>query len=325
MANIIKIDFSLNGKNLARLENKKYDSEYTVVPNRVLPLELRDNISMVYLALTGETFDEGVETFTVRADKDGDFKNLYTPQIMSQNGDTLVVKWGKNYFELVSNEDNDGFNFPDPLDLLKKSKITFSDEEFGRYKDTVAKVTLTTNDGITFSFALPVAQADYENPSDADTLNLLMEDSDSELFTVIRDKETIGSGGKSLVGHVLKAGVLPLGDYTSTAFITYESDKYGTQYMIQMVGTETFEATTAEKIDGEWIEKDVVINEGELFIVKANSSLKKLLSANPVVSEEFPATFIAFKEGTYNNNRTVRFRGEFGKMIDDDGSLDLNF
>ena len=89
-----KIDVNLSERNRARLETKSYESNYTDVPNRALPPALKDELGVIYEALTGDDLPEDSNTFTVRADG-GTFKRLYSPTVMSTEGNAgVIIRWG---------------------------------------------------------------------------------------------------------------------------------------------------------------------------------------------------------------------------------------
>ena len=89
-----KIDVNLSERNRARLETKTYDSNYTDVPNRALPEALKDEMGVIYEALTGDALPEDSHTFTVRANS-GTFKRLYSPTVFSTEGNAgVIIRWG---------------------------------------------------------------------------------------------------------------------------------------------------------------------------------------------------------------------------------------
>jgi len=82
----VKVNIALDERNRARLETKSYDRAYTDVPNRALPASLKEELTAIHEALTGNELPEEGNTFTVRADNAGTFKRLYSPTVFFHRG-----------------------------------------------------------------------------------------------------------------------------------------------------------------------------------------------------------------------------------------------
>ena len=77
-------------------------------------------------------------------------------------------------------------------------------------------------------------------------------------------------------------------------------------YLIQAVVEEPFSATTRVKdeVTDEWGDAEVEVS--GFAIVKPNNALKKLLAAEPIISEESPATLAVIEHGEYNGFKTAK-------------------
>ena len=60
-------------------------------------------------------------------------------------------------------------------------------------------------------------------------------------------------------------------------------------------------------------------------IVKPNNSLKKLLAAEPIISEESPATLKVIEHGEYNGFKTAKVTLKCSAFVQDDESVELDF
>ena len=297
-----KIDVNLSERNRARLETKSYDSNYTDVPNRALPPALKDELEVIYEALTGEGLPEDSNTFTVRANS-GTFQRLYSPTVMSTEGNAgVIIRWGDR-------------DIPVSFDAGKikvegaatKTKFAFKDDTIGKYEEPVLSVSIA-KEGTLYTMPFPVRSADWENRVNGDILDALLEESPdkiAEQLMVAGDPSKRGEGGPRMQGYIVKVSELPLGSYTLTAYRPRET-QYGMDYLIQAVVEEPFSASTRVKdeITEEWGDAEVEVS--GFVIVKPNNALKKLLAAEPIISDESPATLTVVEHGEYNGFKTAK-------------------
>ena len=297
-----KIDVNLSERNRARLETKSYDSNYTDVPNRALPETLKAELGVIYEALTGEDLPDDSNTFTVRADG-GTFKRLYSPTVMSTEGNAgVIIRWGDRDIDLTFDSGKIKVET-----AAAKTKFAFKDDLIGKYEEAVLSVSIA-KDGTLYTMPFPVRSADWENRVNGDILDALLEESPdkiAEQLAIAGDPSKRGESGPRLQGYIIKVSELPLGTYNLTAYRPRET-QYGLDYMIQAVVEEPFVATTRVKdeVTEEWGDAEVEIS--GFCIIKPNNALKKLLAAEPIISEESPATLVVIEHGEYNGFKTAK-------------------
>lgn len=310
------VKVELGQKNCARLEQKQYGEDYTNIPNTALPEGHREQLGYIYQALTGEPLPVNGSTYTVKSE-DGVFRRLYTPALVKSEENQLMIKWGDTSIPL---EVVDG-----KLKSEKtKSKIRFS------FKDDQIKedVTLTyliltvTANKVLYILDCPVIQADYENPVRCEVLNVLLDEDPNEITEHIG---VMGGDSIRLQGPIIKTASLPDGEYQVTGFRRFENKKYGPRYTLQVVIPASFKAEVNRKNDkDEWESVETTIEPGYAQ-VKANSQLRRALSADPVIDEENPATLEVIEHGEFNGYATAKVKLIPSSYEEDESSLKLSF
>ena len=316
----VKIDVNLSERNRARLESRSYDSAYTDVPNRALPEALRGDLEVIYEALTGDELPSDSNTFTVRADN-GTFKRLYSPSVSANEEKQIIIRWGDRDIPVTVDTGKVSVEGAD-----KKVKFAFKDDTVGKYDEAVLSVSIAKS-GTLYSMPFPVRSADYENRMTGDVLDALLEEAPEtivENLAVAGDPSKRGEGGPRLQGPIIKVAELPLGEYQLTSYRPRET-AYGLDYLIQAVIPEPFVATTRamDPDTEEW--GDVEVEVSGFAIVKPNNSLKKLLAAEPIISEESPATLKVLEHGEYNGFKTAKVTLKCSAFVQDDESVELDF
>jgi hypothetical protein len=319
----VKVNVALDDRNRARLETKSYDRAYVDVPNRALPTPLREELSVIHTALTGEDLPEEGSTFTVRADAAGTFKRLYSPTVFSTEEKGLIIRWGTDDIPLAVNAGKITAPGAD-----KKTKFAFKEEQIGKYGETVLSVSIA-KDGTLFTMPFPVKAADWEVGVSPDVLDVLLDENPEaipEQIAIATDpsKRGEGGGGPRMQGHIIKVAELPIGEYTVTQYRTRETD-YGTDYLLQIIAEEPFVGNTRVKDEAteEWGDAEVEVS--GFAIVKPNTALKKLLAADPIITEESPATLCVLAHGEWNNFKTAKVSLKCSAFKEDDGAFDLDF
>ena len=317
----VKIDVNLSERNRARLESRSYDSNYTDVPNRALPESLRADLGVIYEALTGDSLPEDSNTFTVRADS-GTFKRLYSPTVFSTEGNAgVIVRWGDRDIPVEFAAGKIKVEGAD-----RKVKFAFKDDTIGKYEEPILSVSIA-KEGTLYTMPFPVRSADWENRMTGDILDALLEESPDKIaenLGIAGDPSKRGEGGPSFQGHWIKVAELPIGEYTLTNYKSRETN-YGTDYMIQTVIEEPFVATSRAKdpTTEEW--GDVEVEVSGFAVVKPNNALKKLLAADPIITEESPAKLIVLEHGEFNGFKTVKVALKCTAFAQDSESMELDF
>lgn len=321
-----KLDLSLT-THLGILSGRSYKTDRTNIPFNSYPPDLKELIPTVFKLISGDDFTpEEVNTFTVVADDNGGFKYIITPCIVSNlEEDCLILLWGEREIPLYI---KDEMILPDSeyLEDLKKFEFKFEKEEYGGYPSIVLKASLT-DQATRYIVSFPVRLKKTEDfftrdknktaPFSEETFNIAVETDDIDnLCEHIRDINDLGGGG--LKGYLISAGYCALGKYDLIDYIQYENQSYGKGYMIQAVAKEFsdneekkqgfFEAMTKIKDPKTGVQekKTVQIALGEKFIISANSTMKKIFEAKPVISEEEPAILYANEHGMYGENPTLK-------------------
>jgi hypothetical protein len=319
----VKINVALDDRNRARLEAKSYDRAYVDVPNRALPASLKEELNVIHTALTGEDLSEEGSTFTVRADAAGTFKRLYSPTVFSTEEKGLIIRWGTD--DIPLNVAGGKITAPS---ADKKAKFAFKEEQIGKYGETVLSISIA-KDGTLFTMPFPVKAADWEAGVSPDVLDVLLEenpDAIPEQIAIASDpsKRGEGGGGPRMQGHIIKVAELPIGLYSVTQYRTRETD-YGTDYLLQIIVEEPFVANTRVKDETteEWGDAEVEVS--GFAIVKPNTSLKKLLAADPIITEDSPASLSVLAHGEWNGFATAKVSLKCSAFVEDDGAFDLDF
>lgn len=320
----LKIDTQLDDKNRARLEARSYERAYTEVPNRALPETLSESLSVIHQGLTGEDLPEQGSTFLVRADNSGTFKRLYSPSVYSnESQDGLLIRWGDTDIPLTLGEGGVASESGD-----KKVKYSFKEEQIGKYATAVLSVSYSKN-GTVYSMPFPVKSFNWEEPVSADALDVLVDEAPQNIpamFAVAPDPSKRGEGsGPRMEGSIIKIAQLPIGEYQVTTFRPRET-QYGMDYMMQVVGIEEPFVGVTRKLDeatGEW--GDVEVEIVGQCIVKPNNALKKVLSADPIITPQEPATLLVLSHGEYNGYATAQCKLICGSFTQTSDSFDLDF
>lgn len=318
----VKVNIALDERNRARLETKSYDRAYTDVPNRALPASLKEELTAIHEALTGNELPEEGNTFTVRADNAGTFKRLYSPTVFSTEDKGLIIRWGTDDIPLSVEGGKIGSPNAD-----KKTKFAFKEEVVGKYNETVLSVSISKS-GTLFTMPFPIKAADWENGISPDVLEVLLDenpDAIAEQVAIAGDPSKRGEGnGPRLQGHIIKVAELPIGEYSITGYRVRETN-YGTDYLIQAIVEEPFVATTRVKDEAteEWGDAEVEVS--GFAIVKPNTQLKKLLAADPVIDEANPATLSVLSHGEWNGYKTAKVTLKCTSFKEDESAFDLDF
>ena len=317
----VKIDVNLSERNRARLESRSYDSAYTDVPNRALPEVLKEELGVIYEALTGDAMPEDSHTFTVRADS-GTFRRLYSPTVFSTEGNAgVIIRWGDRDIPVAFTSGKikiEGAN--------TKTKYAFKDDTIGKYEEPVLSVSIA-KEGTLYTMPFPVRSADWENRVNGDVLDALLEDSPEKIaenLAVASDPSKRGEGGPRMEGPIIKVAELPIGSYQLTAYRSRET-QYGMDYLIQAVIEEPFVATTRVKDDvtEEWGDAEVEVS--GFAIVKPNTALKKLLAADPIIDQDNQATLNVWEHGEYNGFKTAKVTLQCSAFKEDADAFALDF
>jgi hypothetical protein len=285
---LIKLSPELDPKNLARLESRSYDRGFTPVPNSALPPSYKVGLGVVYKALTGEELDPSGNTFAVSA-ANGIFKRLYAPAIFSLPADeeagtppSLCIVWGEDRIPLhVENGD-----IWTTEESRKNKNVKFGIREYGDFKDPSVVVTVVEGSN-QYTFPFVVRPADIKDKLNVDEFEILVENSTSAEIADHVQNVPSGEGGTKFNGHFVKVSHLPLGEYTITGYRAKRDGQYGPDYFLQAKVEESFTAPVRVKVGEEWIDQETEIF--DWCVVKPNSAMKKILGAEPEISEENPA------------------------------------
>lgn len=325
MGTVNKIDVQLEGKNGSRLQIKKYDKDFTNIPNNALPSALKSNIGCVFKNLSNKDFPEDGYTFLVKS-QGGNFKKLFSPAVYKDpETNNLVIKWGEDVIPLSI----ENGTITSPQSTNSKLKLKFSPENYGKYKKTCIVASFTEK-GDVYSMPFPLRSVKLEDELDVTELELLLEENPNALLDRVLELNTKSSdnykGSSKLDGeYFIKISALPIGDYVVTGFKRYDNT-YGVQHILQIEPVaEEFLATTRVKNEGgEWVDLDVNVGSNR-FLVKANTKLNKLLLSDPIISEEFPANLVVLEKGEYNGNITAKVEFYPVSYTVDEEQFDTNF
>ena len=319
---IIKLDPGFDPKNRARLESRNYEKGFTAIPNAALPASYKTGLGAIFTALTGEDFDLEENTFAVSAEN-GIFKRLYAPAIFSspatEDGTPagLVIVWGDRRIPLYI-QDANVFT-----EASKGNKnVKFNVREFGNYKDPSLTVSLTVGNEV-YTFPFVVRPADVKNKLSVEEFEILVEESTDSAIAENVQAAPSGEGGSMFQGQFVKVSYLPLGTYKVTGYRRKDGGNYGPDFFLQTKIEEPFVAPIRVKEGEEWVEQEVEIS--DWAIVKPNSALKKILSADPEISEEQPATLHVLEHFTTNSGHPAAATSLQCSFPEDQEGVDLAF
>lgn len=317
-----KIPPQLDEKSRARLESKTYKTSYTDVPNRVLPENYKNGLGAIYRALTGEDFDMEGHTFTVRADPNGTFVKLYPPTVFANEEGELLIRWGNKDIPLAVSAGK--IAVPN---AAKGTKFSFKDEQVGKYSEPVLSISVT-HDGTVYSLPVPIKKKEIKEDLTADLLDSILDLNPETLASkvyVAPDPSKRGENktGERLVGPYIKVSCMPLGEYKVTACRSKEGGQFGTEYYLQVQITEPFSAPVRTQVEGEWVEEEREIR--DWAIIRPNTSMKKVLAADPVITPEFPATMAVVEHFEYNGKPAAKVNLKISTFVEDPDSFALDF
>ena len=303
---VTTIDLSTNAPQLAPLAGREYTSEYTSLPNANLPKALRKDLNTVFQFLTGEELPLDENTFLVKS-RDGVYFRLFGPVLKSgaegvegTSDGQLYIQWGPRY--LPVNIVKGGFTTSDGREM----EAEFGSYNFsGRGEDCAMFVSVDTYNG---QLVLPVAVrfTDWENPLEPKALNALLKKKPEEVVTLVQKVAAKGGGGNRIEADS-EVDFRELDIQTPYEVIGYYPCKtsYGLTYRI-LINNYPAEAQVA----GAW----------------AHSSIRPLLSTQPEITREKPATLtLRSKEELADGKVRLRSTLLLSAQETDEGSLNLDF
>jgi hypothetical protein len=303
---VTTIDLSTNAPQLAPLAGREYTSEYTSLPNANLPKALRKDLNTVFQFLTGEELPLDENTFLVKS-RDGVYFRLFGPVLKSgaegvegTSDGQLYIQWGPRY--LPVNIVKGGFTTSDGREM----EAEFGSYNFsGRGEDCAMFVSVDTDNG---QLVLPVAVrfTDWENPLEPKALNALLKKKPEEVVTLVQKVAAKGGGGNRIEADS-EVDFRELDIQTPYEVIGYYPCKtsYGLTYRI-LINNYPAEAQVA----GAW----------------AHSSIRPLLSTQPEITREKPATLtLRSKEELADGKVRLRSTLLLSAQETDEGSLNLDF
>lgn len=258
---------------LSRLQLKKYSAQYTPIKAALFPAGELDRL---YSAIDA-TVEDAPEPFTVSANPDGSFKNLFCP-ILLQQSNSLVVKLGDKI-----------------VPLSDRVSVTFIASQ-----GSGVIATLNCNKK---SVVLPVLIKEGVTVT-ADQLNNNIDKASSYLA------EAHGNRSR----YSVKLVDLPLQSFKIVNYTIYAGNSYDTLYLRAM-SDEKLEFISA--FDSETRQNSVVdIEAGELFTIVGNSKLLTLFRASPIVTSESPASLTILGVRTVMNKQTADVRVNLSEIED---------
>lgn len=297
---------------LVPLSGREYSSAYTSLPNANLPKAMRRDLDKVFLALTGEELPLEENTFLIRAE-DGIYSRLFGPilkagsdEVEGTTSGSAYIQWGNRYIPVSLGKEGLTVDINgQPVTLEAEfSEFNFS----GRGNDHALMVSVDEEDG-SGQVMLPVAVrfVDWQNPPEVKVLNSLMKkNKEEDILSLIQEVAAKGSGNSQRADHDIDFRTLEEGKSYEVVSSRACETKYGMSYRI-ILANYPVEGETAET----W----------------AHASLRPLLSTQPEISAEKPAT-LHIKEKSVSDDGKTRMRCSLilsqQEEISDE-ALDLNF
>lgn len=296
---------------LAPLAGREYSGAYTSLPNANLPKAMRRDLDKVFLALTGEELPLEENTFLIKADN-GVYDRLFGPVLKVGNDEVegtssgrAYIQWGNRYIPVSLSKEGLTVEINGQPVVLETefSEFNFS----GRGNDAALMVSVEEEDG-SGQVVLPVAVrfVDWQNPPDIKALNSLMKkNKEEDILPLIQEVSAKGTNS-SRADHDIEFRDLEEGQSYDVISSRACETKYGMSYRI-ILANYPVEGETAET----W----------------AHASLRPLLSTQPEISVEKPAT-LHIKEKSLSPDGKTRMRcslilSQQEEISDED--LDLNF
>ncbi len=304
------INVSTNSRDLAPLAGREYSANYTSLPNANLPKVMRQDLDKVFLALTGEELPLEENTFLIKAEE-GVYSRLFGPILKAGNDEvdgtssgSAYIQWGNRYIPVSLGKSGLTVDINgQPVTLEAEfSEFNFS----GRADDHSLMISVDEEDGNS-QVVLPVAVrfVNWENPPELKTLNALMKkNKEEDILSYVQ--EVKGSVSPQRADHEIEFRNLEEG--CNYEVVSYRScnTKYGTSYRIVL---------------------DNYPVDGETSETWAHHSLRPLLSTQPEISTEKPAT-LSIREKTLRDDGPPKIRCSLILTQQEEikeGDLDLNF
>lgn len=317
------INIELSEKNQALLSSRTYSQVYTEMKNPALPPTLSRDLSIIYEALTLNPLPETGFTFLIRATSEGTFKRVYSPCIYKKDGG-LVVRWGE---EVLPISMVDG-----KLTASGDAKVTFKNfKVLGKYDNIAISVTVRNKDCL-ITMPFPIRLADLKAEVSPDLFEALLEDEDydgilsyvSELKERAEGDEERSNVFRPKDSYLIKEAQLPEGKYKVCSYWGKENAQYGTRYYMTVKVDQPFNGIARVKEEEEWLDKEVEVS--EWAIVNANSSSKRILSANPIITLDQPASLEVLSHGvTKQGHKFCKSTLSPVAFEEDESSVSLNF
>ena len=297
---------------LAPLAGREYSSAYTSLPNANLPKAMRRDLDKVFLALTGEELPLEENTFLIRAE-DGVYSRLFGPilkagsdEVEGTTSGSAYIQWGNRYIPVSLGKEGLTVDINgQPVTLEAEfSEFNFS----GRGNDHALMVSVDEEDG-SGQVMLPVAVrfVDWQNPPEIKVLNSLMKkNKEEDILPLVQEVTAKGSGNAQRADHDIDFRTLKEGESYEVVSSRACETRYGMSYRI-ILANYPVEGETAET----W----------------AHASLRPLLSTQPEISAEKPAT-LHIKEKSVSDDGKTRMRCSLILSQQEEISeeaLDLNF
>lgn len=297
---------------LAPLSGREYSSTYTSLPNANLPKAMRRDLDKVFLALTGEELPLEENTFLIRAE-DGVYSRLFGPilkagsdEVEGTTSGSAYIQWGNRYIPVSLGKEGLTVDINgQPVTLEAEfSEFNFS----GRGNDHALMVSVDEEDG-SGQVMLPVAVrfVDWQNPPEIKVLNSLMKkNKEEDILPLVQEVTAKGSGNAQRADHDIDFRTLKEGESYEVVSSRACETRYGMSYRI-ILANYPVEGETAET----W----------------AHASLRPLLSTQPEISAEKPAT-LHIKEKSVSDDGKTRMRCSLILSQQEEISeeaLDLNF
>lgn len=323
----------INEESSSRLQAKLYTKDYTEVPNRVLPEDVVRCLGAIFKELSGQELESEGYTFIVRS-SEGILRSIQAPALFrdadySEEGeatpkDNLVIRWGGAYYPVDLSENGFSFRHADPKSKLKyQLKI----EKINKWEDTCLNVTLASSE--IFSMSFPVRSSDWENKLDPDVAEVLLEDGKiSDLLDYIQlrpNSDKAYTPSERLRGYYVKVASFPLGNYEATNYKVKTGGKFGPDYLIQVKVPSPFTVSTSVRNLDTGLYEDKEVEIKDWAIMKPNTALKRVFSALPQISEDFPANIEIYDHGEYNGKVVAKIKVSVTSFEEVEGSITLNF
>lgn len=305
MANTLSLD--IENPTLAPLATRRYEKQYTNVPNRAIKGEFAASLQGFYKAVCGEDMSPEDHTVTVRA-QNGTLNKLYGPSLYGVSDKLIVIKWGQKMIHLAVDSKAKALQFVSeegqPIGLgTDFVTATFADVAIGNSRDLVLRLSVydeTTEETSILDISTWTTLSDEDGLPSADEFNQFIRRSPKKAFALLKECPSF----EQFEGETFNLVQLQPGQYSVIGYRRLKMDRV--QFMMRVAANPEL---------GQMAD----------FECWGHNCINPALLSNPVVSVEQPATLMLHAVNETKKGKLRPVAGLIVETASDNENLDLDF